>query len=178
MLGQSNTSCCCSNSRPYPGNPCLALVVGPCVARSARVGRNDGRAAPVCSRAIIPDTVRVLLSPSLSSSHTAALRNVLSAPAALSPHRGDGAARFLFLAAFHAALRQRQAQPWWRRCDAAVQGGLCLDIRGRAPHSAVEVEPVRRCTSGPAATTGSLLEKQGWCPSCRLSAHAQGDLGA
>ena len=59
-----------------------------------------------------------------------------------------------------------------------VQGGLCHDIRGRAPHSAVEVEPARRCTSGPAATTGSLLEKQGWCQSCRLSAQAQGDLGA
>ena len=25
---------------------------------------------------------------------------------------------------------------------------------------------------------GSLLEKQGWCQSCRLSAQAQGDLGA
>ena len=58
-----------------------------------------------------------------------------------------------------------------------MQGGLCHDIRGRAPHSAVEAESVRRCTSGPAATTLSLLEKQGWCPSCRLSAHAQGDLG-
>ena len=38
-----------------------------------------------------------------------------------------------------------------------------------------KVWPARPPDFGP---TGSLLEKQGWCQSCRLSAQAQGDLGA
>ena len=85
-------------------------------------GRNDGRAAPVCSRAIIPqrDTVRFLLSPSHSHSPTAALRNVLSAPAALSPHRGDGAARFSF-----PTLLPRSGTP-----PGALLSALALELQG------------------------------------------------
>ena len=44
MLGQSNTSCCCSNSRPYPGNPVLTLDGDPCVRDGGHGGARERRA--------------------------------------------------------------------------------------------------------------------------------------
>ena len=54
------------------------------------VGRNDGRAAPVCSRAIVPqrDTVRILLSLTLSPSYSRAQKRALSAGCSLSRRTG------------------------------------------------------------------------------------------
>ena len=76
------------SGQPGHGRRPRRRFVPPCRSRDGRaiVGRNDGRAAPVCSRAIIPqrDTVRYLLSLSTPSlSHSRAEKRTLSAGCSL-----------------------------------------------------------------------------------------------
>ena len=68
------------NGRPGDVAPARAKA-----ALALHRGRNDGRAAPVCSRAIIPqrDTVRFLLPLTLSLSHSRAEKRALSAGCSL-----------------------------------------------------------------------------------------------